>query len=568
MDVDIEGLEGIVSPYVLKFKGLDVVAMTKPLISKLETMGIDNRAFLKYVSSAIIPSKEKEIISIPTKEGGVTKFYCVLVDGNSTNLVVLADLEADELKPSGDRAQNAFKEIIDRSNVASLVMQNGHIIYANNSFQDLVGYTSKDMIIGKPFIKFISREGRVNFVEACAGFKNSGKENVFTVDSVLTRNQGKRINAIITCGRLYGGGCEDFLWVHVEDVTEKKKLGQKVKELEQRYYEVFNKSLAAMIYLTPRGDIKDCNTFVTEITGYTREEIINHPFTKFVSPSVVDVLIKEFRSLYLEGVKLVGKECELVTKDGNEIIIEYNAQVITRRRHKVGALMMFTDITEKKLLEEELLSKNEEMEKTLWEMAEVKDALEARAGELNRLTERLTVLNEKLNLLSITDGLTEVYNHRYFQERLSEEISRIYRHKEDPVSLLMLDIDDFKKFNDTYGHQCGDMVLKQLARILQDNVRKIDIVSRYGGEEFTVILPKTESRKAYLVAKRICRKVGETPFVLDDSGKTGRVTVSIGVGTFRFGDGDKSDLIRCADDALYKAKAMGKNRVEVWKKED
>ena len=566
MDFDIEGLEDIVSPYILKFRGSNVVAISKPLVSRLESIGVDNSDFLEQVSSAMLPYEERELISIRNRVGGITKFYCVPVEGNNTRLVVLTDLKSGVGEDLRSSSRDTFRKIIDRSNIASLVMQDGRIIYTNDRFQRLVGY-SKEEIIGKPFLKFISREDRAPFVGACARLKHSNAGDVFSINSVLRAYPAKRVNAMITCGRLSGSGYAGLLWAQVENITEKKKLEQKVKELEQKYTEIYSKSLAAMIYLSPRGDIRDCNEFVTKVTGYTREEIINNPFTKFVSPSEVDNLVEEFRALYLEGRKLVGKECELVTKDGKEIIIEYNAQVVTRRRHKVGALMMFTDITEKKLLEQELLSKNQEMEETLWEMAEVKDALEARAGELNRLTERLTVLNEKLNLLSITDGLTEVYNHRYFQERLSEEISRIYRHKEDPVSLLMLDIDDFKKFNDTYGHQCGDMVLKQLARILQDNVRKIDIVSRYGGEEFTVILPKTESRKASLVAKRICKKVAETPFVLDDAGNTGCVTVSIGVGTFRFGDGDKADLIKRADDALYKAKAMGKNRVEVWKKE-
>jgi diguanylate cyclase (GGDEF)-like protein len=226
--------------------------------------------------------------------------------------------------------------------------------------------------------------------------------------------------------------------------------------------------------------------------------------------------------------------------------------------------MMFTDITEKKVLENELLDKNAEMEKTLWEMAEMKDALEARAGELNCATEQLRELNEKLGLLSITDGLTEVYNHRYFQERLDEEIGRIRRYKEDRVSLLMLDIDDFKGVNDLYGHQNGDMVLKQLAGVLMDNVRSIDIVARYGGEEFAVILPKTDTENACLTGIRICEGVASTAFIIKGGDATINLTVSIGVGTLKGEKGNKADLIQMADNALYKAKAKGKNCVEVY----
>jgi len=225
--------------------------------------------------------------------------------------------------------------------------------------------------------------------------------------------------------------------------------------------------------------------------------------------------------------------------------------------------MVFSDITGKKDLEMELLEKNAEMEKTLWEMAEVKDALEARAGELMRATEELKVLNEKLNQLSITDGLTEIYNHRHFQDRLGEEVERVDRAKEGVVSLLFLDIDEFKRFNDTYGHQCGDMVLRQLAGILKNSVRHIDILARYGGEEFAVILPNAKAEEGALVGRRICEAVRSTPFYLGE-GTSARVTVSIGVGTHTHGQGEKAGLIRKADNALYAAKAKGKDRVEVW----
>ena len=260
------------------------------------------------------------------------------------------------------------------------------------------------------------------------------------------------------------------------------------------------------------------------------------------------------------------RECMLRTENGDDITIEYNVKVITRKNRSVQALMVFSDVTDKKGLEMELLEKNAEMEKTLWEMAEVKDALEARAGELNRVTEELKVLNEKLNQLSITDGLTQIFNHRHFQDRLSEEVERVHRSKGGVLSLLILDIDDFKHFNDTYGHQCGDIVLKQLAGILKGTVRAVDIIARYGGEEFAVILPDTETPGAALVGERICQSVRSTPFSFGD-GTSVKVTVSIGVGSITQGHGEKSELIRKADNALYAAKAKWKDRVEVWEEE-
>jgi diguanylate cyclase (GGDEF)-like protein len=216
----------------------------------------------------------------------------------------------------------------------------------------------------------------------------------------------------------------------------------------------------------------------------------------------------------------------------------------------------------------ELLEKNSEMERTLWDMAEVKDALEARAGELNKASEDLKLLNEKLNLLSITDGLTEIYNHRHFQDRLSEEIERLNRQKEKDgvLSLLLLDIDDFKRFNDSYGHQCGDMVLKQIAGLLKGSIRNIDILARYGGEEFAVILPNSNTEQAVIAAERICQTIRSTPFSYG-AAINAKVTVSIGVGTITSNQPDKSELVRKADSAMYAAKAKWKDRVEVWEED-
>jgi two-component system cell cycle response regulator len=196
----------------------------------------------------------------------------------------------------------------------------------------------------------------------------------------------------------------------------------------------------------------------------------------------------------------------------------------------------------------------------------VKDALEARAGELNKASNDLMQLNEKLNLLSITDGLTEIYNHRHFQDRLTEEVERLHRQKTGDLSLLMLDIDDFKKINDTHGHQCGDMVLKQLAGLLKSSVRIIDILARYGGEEFAVILPNTNTEQAVIVAERIWEAIRSTLFTFGER-TTVKITVSIGVGTITGSGGEKTDLLRKADSALYAAKAKWKDRVEVWEQD-
>ncbi len=168
-------------------------------------------------------------------------------------------------------------------------------------------------------------------------------------------------------------------------------------------------------------------------------------------------------------------------------------------------------------------------------------------------------LQNEISKLAKTDGLTGLYNHRVFQERIKEEILRASRYKRT-LFLLMADIDHFKKVNDTYGHQVGDMVLKTVAEIIKKNVRQLDFPARYGGEEFALILPETDCDNAYKVGERIRKAVEEHEFRLED-GRTFSVTISIGIACFPFDSKDREELVKKADQALYHAKKQGRNRV-------
>jgi len=172
----------------------------------------------------------------------------------------------------------------------------------------------------------------------------------------------------------------------------------------------------------------------------------------------------------------------------------------------------------------------------------------------------ITIYNARLYHLAITDGMTQLRIHRYFQQRLEEEIVRCEKFKH-PVSLIMSDIDHFKKFNDTYGHQEGDIVLIETAKIFRLTARDVDIAARYGGEEFAIILPETDTEEAKTIAENIRQKVEAYEYP-SKQGKL-KVTVSLGVATFPVHGRNKELLIESADKALYRAKDAGRNRVEV-----
>lgn len=179
--------------------------------------------------------------------------------------------------------------------------------------------------------------------------------------------------------------------------------------------------------------------------------------------------------------------------------------------------------------------------------------------ELDRQNRELEQVNERLRRLSITDGLTGLYNHRHVHELLHEENERIKRSGEY-LAVVMLDLDRFKQLNDTHGHPTGDIVLAETARILRENAREIDMIGRYGGEEFIALLPGAEEDEAALFAERVRHAVEEFAYLQD--GKEIRMTVSAGVASGRAGDHDSPDeLIKLADTALYAAKEGGRNRI-------
>ncbi len=181
-------------------------------------------------------------------------------------------------------------------------------------------------------------------------------------------------------------------------------------------------------------------------------------------------------------------------------------------------------------------------------------------GENISITLENIKLYTKIKNESITDGLTSVYNHRFFIDRFENEIERAIRYKYE-LSLIILDIDDFKKYNDTYGHLKGDNILINIANIMLNTMRKSDIVCRYGGEEFTIILPNTNKKFAIIVAERLREKIENFNFSLTENQSSGKITVSIGVSTLSDDNKTIEQLIKKADNALYEAKGKGKNRV-------
>lgn len=172
----------------------------------------------------------------------------------------------------------------------------------------------------------------------------------------------------------------------------------------------------------------------------------------------------------------------------------------------------------------------------------------------------VAINNAQLYSLAVTDGLTGLYVRRYFDLRMGEEFDQARRYRR-AFSLMLFDIDHFKKFNDTYGHQTGDLVLQQFANLLRASTRRSDICCRYGGEELAVILPETRLADAVRLAEKLCATVRQYAFH-GTGGEELHVTSSIGVADFRETLKDPGEMVKAADEALYRAKRNGRDRIE------
>ena len=308
-----------------------------------------------------------------------------------------------------------------------------------------------------------------------------------------------------------------------KEIAGHRQAEEALRQSEERYRELVENASDIVFRTDANGHFTFVNPAAIRITEYEDHELVGKHFPALVRMDLREDAIKSFGDQSAKGFKNTYSEYPIVTKYGREIWLGQNTQVIVENGKVTGFQAVSRDITERKRLERDL-----------------------RESE------------ERYRALSIIDDLTQLYNSRYFYQQLKMEIDRLDRH-DHPLTLLLLDLDDFKAFNDTYGHIEGDQVLFRLGQVIRRCLRKADSAYRYGGEEFTVVLPMTTNEEGIITAERIREELKKESFspVPDEQV---HLTVSIGVAQYRKQEDIKAFVSR-ADHLMYQGKKSGKDRV-------
>jgi diguanylate cyclase (GGDEF)-like protein/PAS domain S-box-containing protein len=307
------------------------------------------------------------------------------------------------------------------------------------------------------------------------------------------------------------------------ELAERKRAEEALRESEERYRALVDNASDIIFKTDNTGHFTFVNPAGIRIVGYEEEEVIGRHYPTLIRSDMREEAIRFFSIQFVKGLENTYSEYPVITKEGDEIWLGQNTKLIVQDGHVEGFQSMARDIT-----------------------------------ALKRVEEALKDSEQRYRELSIVDDLTQLYNSRHFYIQLKSETERSNRYGQ-PLTLLLLDLDNFKAFNDAYGHVEGDQVLSRLGQVVKRCLRETDSAYRYGGEEFTILLPMTTSGEGVVTAERIRTEFRKETFS-PAPGQEVHMTVSIGLAQYKTKEEMKAFVHR-VDQWMYQGKKNGKDRV-------
>ncbi len=338
------------------------------------------------------------------------------------------------------------------------------------------------------------------------------------------------------------------------DVTEERRSSVALAESEDRFRQAMRNAPIGKALVSPGGRFLEVNEALCRMLGYTARELQSRTFIDVTHPDDVAEDAAKVRALLDGESNRYRMFKRYIRADGGIVDAQLD---VTLLRNAAGDPLHFIsqvqDITQRKALEEEQKALNRRLTSAFDQINETNRHLEARIAEV-------TQLQEQLRAQATQDGLTGLYNRRHFDEALGREVAEADASGHE-LSLIIADLDYFKALNDEHGHQAGDAMLQAWADLARQETRDGDILCRYGGEEFALVLPRCSMAEATLLAERLRTKLAAMSLTSASSGLRFGTTVSMGIACTGTDDNDANALIRTADMALYQAKKSGRNRV-------
>ena len=369
--------------------------------------------------------------------------------------------------------------------------------YVNQTVLEKLGY-KKEEIIGKNAKMFLKTD---RYIDREEFWKQIKKSTSMTYERKYITKTGDEFPVEIT-SQYFKYGNKEYEFAFAKDITERKKAKEKMKANKDKYETIFNSSPVGIILEDKKGNIIEANDMMTKMSGYSKEELEgSNVFDKFVLPEKKEEAKENIKKI-IENDEEIKYETKTKIKNGKIKRYQLNETSISLPNGEKGLVSMQLDITERK---------NKE---------------------------------KRIKYLSYRDTLTDLYNRRYFEE----EMNRLDTKRQLPISIIMADVNGLKIINDTYGHNTGDKLLVKTAEILKNSLRKEDILARWAGDEFVILLPQTTKEKAEKIIKRIKNKNKEL------SEKNIPISIGMGVATKNTVRELIDKVLEKADDNMYQNK--------------